>query len=113
MNAIELLSVMDWSNGLGTSGLLDWASEKISSTTGVLQAFSTLAAIGFVIIRAIKTQLAVGAIVIASLVAGGLVWVVFNVASLKDRVGNEANAIIMFDEGSRDHLSSGDLSRFQ
>lgn len=97
MSVIDQVAALDLTNMFGAGGLFDLASNKINTAMTVVRAFASLAAIGFVVWRGIKTSGAFGAIVIAGLCAGAFVWIVFNVTEIKNRVGSEVTSAAVFD----------------
>lgn len=78
--------------GAGGDGILDWLTAKNTTTQKLLRAASITAAIIFVLLEAIRSRMAMARVIIAGVAAGLLVWIVFNVTSLQDRVGNEVES---------------------
>ncbi len=74
-------------------GFLDWGTAKNTQTQALFRGVSITVAIIFVIWQAIASRMAMARIIIAGVTAGILVWVVWNVTNLKDRVDNEVNAM--------------------
>ena len=73
-------------------GLLDWLTAKNGQTQTVLRGLAVTLGIIFVIWAAVASRGAMARIIIAIVAAGVFIWGVFNVTSIKDRVGNEVNA---------------------
>ena len=74
-------------------GLLDWATTKNSETQTLMRAVSITAAIVFVIWQAVASRMAMARVIISGVSAGLLVWMVFNVTDVSDRVDNEVNSL--------------------
>lgn len=73
-------------------GVFDWAGEKIQALEVLFRAFAVVAAVFFVIYRAIVTKGAFSAIVIAGVAAAVFVYIVWNVTDLQQRVDTEVNS---------------------
>ena len=65
---------------------------KNSQTQSLLKAMAVTVGVLFVIWQAIASRGAMARIIIAIIAAGVFVWGVFNVTTIKDRVGNEVNS---------------------
>lgn len=78
--------------GGGGTGLLDWATDKNTEVATLGRALAVTIAIIFVLYHAIVSRLALGRILMAGLVAGLVVWFVFNITAVRDRVGDEVDA---------------------
>lgn len=76
----------------GNDDLIGLAGEKINALGLLFRSGSVVAAIAFVIINAIRSNGAIARIVISGLAAGVFVWIIFNVTTIKDHVGNEVNS---------------------
>lgn len=76
----------------GGTGLLDWATDKNTEVATFGRALAVTIAIIFVLYHAIVSRLALGRILMAGLVAGLVVWFVFNITAVRDRVGDEVDA---------------------
>lgn len=70
-------------------GILDLVSAKNTQTQTLMRAIAVTLGVGFVIWQGILSRGAMARIIIAILAAGVFVWGVWNVTSIKDRVGNE------------------------
>mgnify|MGYP001222987150 CR=1 FL=1 len=77
---------------LAADGILDWMTAKNSQTQSLLKAMAVTVGVLFVIWQAIASRGAMARIIIAIIAAGVFVWGVFNVTTIKDRVGNEVNS---------------------
>ncbi|SDU32402.1 hypothetical protein [Jiangella alkaliphila] len=71
------------------AGLLDWTSETATSLRGVLQVVAITVAVLFVVYKAVQSKFAIGTIIVSALAAGVFIWIVFNVTSLDDTVGED------------------------
>lgn len=74
-------------------GIIDWLTGKNAAVQTLGRGFSITAGIIFVIYQALISRGAMARVIIAGIAAGIFIWIVFNVTDLKDRVGNEVNAI--------------------
>lgn len=73
-------------------GILDWVDTKSTQATTTVRGVSILLAIIFVVVAAVVSRMAMARILIAGIAAGLFIWIVFNVTSIQDRVGNEIDA---------------------
>lgn len=73
-------------------GIVDWVSAKNSSAQIMFRGLALTVAIIFVLYKAISSKLSLGTILVSGITAGVLVWLVFNVTEIEDRVGNEVDA---------------------
>lgn len=80
-------------SNLAAGGLIDWGNQKTGQVGGLFRGLSAVIGIGFVIWQGVKAHGAIARIIMAGLAAGVFVWIVFNVTSLKDRVGTEVNSM--------------------
>lgn len=76
---------------LADQGILPWINSKGAQAQDTLRTIASLVAIGFLIFTAFKTRGALSSIIVAGLVAGVFLWIVWNVTALRDRVGDEVN----------------------
>lgn len=84
----------------GGGGILDWATSKNTQTQALFRAISITVAIIFVIWQAVASRLAMARIIISIVTAGILIWGVFNVTDIQDRVNNEVNSAPALGQGS-------------
>lgn len=73
----------------GGEGFLDLLTKKNTQTQTLFRAIAVTIGIGFVILQAIMSRGAMARIIVSIIAAGVFVWGVWNVTSIKDRVGNE------------------------
>lgn len=73
-------------------GILDWVDTKSTQATTTVRGVSILLAIIFVVVAAVVSRMAMARVIIAGIAAGLFIWIVFNVTSIQDRVGNELEA---------------------
>jgi hypothetical protein len=86
-----------------TGGILDWGNGKVTELGAFFRGFSVIGGIGFVIFQALASRGAFSRIIISGLAAAVFIWIVWNVTSLRDRVGKElqtAPAVIWVHEGT-------------
>lgn len=74
---------------LETDGVFDWVTDKNADAMGAARALAVTVAIIFVLVIAVKSQMAAARVIVAGLVAAILVAIVWNVTKLGDRVENE------------------------
>lgn len=91
-----LMSVTDASTQLFATdsvilagGILDWVDAKSTQATTTIRGVSILLAIIFVVVAAVVSRMAMARVLIAGIAAGLFIWIVFNVTSIQERVGNE------------------------
>ncbi|MBF6333534.1 hypothetical protein [Nocardia transvalensis] len=72
-------------------GILPWINRKGGEAQDSMRTIASLVAIGFMIYTAIKSRGAMSAILVAGLVAGIFLFLVWNVTAVRDRVGDEVN----------------------
>lgn len=77
----------------GDGGWFDWAETLNSDTQNLLKGVAITLGIVFVIIAGVKSHGSMARIIIAAFAAGIFVWVVWNITSVKDKVGNDINAL--------------------
>ena len=78
--------------GGASGGVIDWLTNKTAALSGLFRSFSVVAGMGFVIWQALASRGAFARIIISGIAAGVFIWIVWNVTSLQDRVGEEVNA---------------------
>lgn len=88
---------------LESTGIFDWFNEKNASAQAAARGFSITAAIIFVIVTAIISKLAAARVIIAGIIAGIFVWIVFNVTDLENRVDNEMSGGVAAVQAAPDH----------
>lgn len=71
------------------AGLLDWTTDTASNLQGVLRVVAITVAILFVVFKAVQSKFAIGTIIVSALAAGVFIWIVYNVTSLRDTVGED------------------------
>jgi hypothetical protein len=72
-----------------TGGILDWGNGKVAQLGTFFRGFSVIGGIGFVIFQALASRGAFSRIIISGLAAAVFIWIVFNVTSLRDKVGKD------------------------
>ena len=70
-------------------GLLELTKRKAGDVTTTARVVTVAAAVVGILIEAVRSGFAISKIVMAVLVAGFVIWSVFNITSVKDRVGDE------------------------
>lgn len=73
-------------------GILDFITGKSSQTTETVKNVAIAVAVIFFLWKAIEAKFAVGRIIMSLLAVGLVVWGVYNVMTLKDRVDSEINS---------------------
>ncbi len=73
----------------GSGGILDWGNGKVAQLGTFFRGFSIVGGVGFVIFQALASRGAFSRIIISGLAAAVFIWIVFNVTSLRDRVGKD------------------------
>lgn len=76
----------------GGDGIFDLINTKSKEAMVSIRSVAVLIVVFMVLMRAVKTQFAVAAITIAIVVGGAVLWAVFNITSVQDRVDNELNS---------------------
>ncbi|PSL01372.1 hypothetical protein CLV30_114102 [Haloactinopolyspora alba] len=71
------------------AGILDWTSDTATSLRTVLRVVAITVAVLFVVFKAVQSKFAIGTIVVSALAAGVFIWIVYNVTSLRDTVGED------------------------
>ncbi len=71
------------------AGLLNWTDGMSERLRGVIQAVAITVAVVFVVYKAVQSKFAIGTIIVSALAAGVFVWIVHNVTSLQDSVGED------------------------
>ncbi|PSL06961.1 hypothetical protein CLV30_102350 [Haloactinopolyspora alba] len=87
--AHSLASVSGGAGDVVRAGILDWASATAVDLRPVLQTVAITVAVLFVIYKAVQSKFSLGTIVVSALAAGVFVWVVFNVNTLSDTIGED------------------------
>lgn len=105
--ALSLASASDGAGDVVRAGLLDWASETAVDLRPVLQTVAITVAVLFVIYKAVQSKFSLGTIVVSALAAGVFVWVVFNVNSLSDTIGEDLPGDSPAVDGSDEEPASG------
>lgn len=70
-------------------GVLDWTQSTSERLRTVLQVVAVTVAVLFVVYKAVQSKFAIGTIIVSALAAGVFIWIVFNVTSLDDTVGED------------------------
>lgn len=73
-------------------GILDWVDAKSAQAQTTFRGLSILLSIIFIIWQAVASKMAMARVIISGLAAGVFIWIVWNVTTLQERVGNEVNA---------------------
>ena len=90
MSLLQLaINAPDTVHVVAGAGLIDTATEKITNIGTLCKLGSSVAGMGFVIYQAISSRFALARVLIAGLTAGVLVWIVFHVTNLQNKVDNE------------------------
>lgn len=76
----------------GSTGVLDWLTNKLTELQGVFRLLSVVGGMGFVIWQGISSRGAMARIIISGIAAGIFIWIVWNVTTLQTRVDDEINA---------------------
>lgn len=71
------------------AGLLNWTDGMSERLRNVIQAVAITVAVVFVVYKAVQSKFAIGTIIVSALAAGVFVWIVHNVTSLQDSVGED------------------------
>lgn len=75
-------------------GVLDWITLKNTQTQTVVRAVAVTIAIIFVVVQAITSRFAMARIIVTGLAAGLFVWIVWNVTTISNTVGEEMTGYI-------------------
>lgn len=88
------------------TGIIDWMTGKNREVGSLIRGVVVTVAVLFVVITMIRTKMNLAAVIIAALVAGLAVWVVNNIESLQDRVGEElaAHTVVQTEAPPTDRL---------
>lgn len=78
---------------LAAGGFIDWGNEKAGQVGSLFRVLASVIAVGFVIWQGVKSHGAMARIIMAGLAAGVFVYLVFNVTSIRDRVGTEIDGM--------------------
>jgi|SRR5664279_3151694 len=73
-------------------GITDWLTNKNQAVATLVRAVAITFVMIFVLYQAYKSGFAAARIIMASITGAILLWVVFNVTDLQDRVDTEINA---------------------
>jgi hypothetical protein len=74
-------------------GIIAWLTTKNTETLTLVRAAAVTLACIFVIMNAVSSRGAMARIIISLAAAGVFVWGVFNVTTIKDRVGDEVGSL--------------------
>ncbi|MFE6508091.1 hypothetical protein ACFVBP_10510 [Nocardioides sp. NPDC057764] len=91
MSTIHVITEASMALPMASDDLIGFTGQKINEVGVLLRAASVVIAVGFVIVQAFLSRMALSRVVISGLVAGLLVWIVFNVTNVKERFDNEFN----------------------
>ena len=90
---LDIISTPHLLTAAGQSeGIFDWITTKNTEALTAIRGVAITIAIIFVIWAGIRSRGSFVAILISGITAGMLVWIVFNVTDIQDRVGNEVNS---------------------
>lgn len=73
-------------------GILDFINGKTSQTTETVKNVAIVVAVIFFLWKAIEAKFALGRIIMSLLAVGLVVWGVYNVMTMKNRVDGEVNS---------------------
>lgn len=73
-------------------GLIDLVTDRNRAAQLALRGLALTVAIVFVLYKAVASKLSFGTIIMSGITAGLLVWLVFNVTAIEDRVDNELSS---------------------
>jgi len=74
-------------------GLLGTINVKSEEAKETIRIVSGLVALAFLVYQAAASRMAMGRIIVSALAAGVFLWVVFNVTEVKDKVGEDLQAM--------------------
>lgn len=93
MNLDTISALIPLAAGGNGEGILDWITLKLGDVRTLFRTVALVGGMGFVIWQAILSKGALSRIIVSGIAAGVFVWIVFNVTSLEERIGNEMNAV--------------------
>lgn len=85
--------LLDPNTHLLAEGILEWTNTKATETQDTIRILTATGACGGVAFTAVKSRFSMAPILLSGLVAGLLVWIVWNVTEVKDKVGSELDSM--------------------
>ncbi|WP_032365007.1 hypothetical protein [Rhodococcoides fascians] len=79
----------DPSSTVVAEGIIEWANNKGAEVQGLIRTLVGVGVAGFIAAIAFKSHFAIAKTLVAIVVGGALIWVMWNITAVKDSVGDE------------------------